>query len=156
MNIVIPNSLKVWSQFVHPIVMGLLLAITIYAFYLGLKVRQTRTVKGEIKKELIKGKYNIKHYKVASLLLAFLTINAFFAMAVTYINTGKIFFGSHLIAGLVVVNLVVISASLSPFMQRGNMWARNAHLAIGISILALFGWQAITGVRVVQNLIGKM
>lgn len=156
MNIIIPNSLKVWSQFVHPVVMWVLLIITIYTLYLGLKVRQTRNARSEVKKELIKGRYNIKHYKIASLLLAFLTLNAFFAMAVTYVNTGKIFFGSHLITGLIVVNLVVISASLSPFMQRGNMWARNVHLIIGTSILVLFGWQAITGTQVVQNIISKL
>ena len=156
MNIIIPNSLKVWSQFVHPILMWVLLVTTVYALYLGLKVRQTRNVTGEAKKELIKSRYNIKHYKIASLLLAFLTLNAFFAMAVTYVNTGKIFFGSHLIAGLIVVNLAVISASLSPFMQRGNMWARNVHLTIGIGIVILFGWQAITGTQVVYNIIDKL
>ena len=156
MDIAILDSLKVWSQFIHPVVMWLLLAITIYVLYLGIKVRQGRTATGETKKEIIKGRYNIKHYQIASLLLAFLTINAFLAMAVTYINTGKIFFGSHLIAGLVVVNLVVISASLSPFMQRGNIWARNLHLALGICISLLFGWQAFTGTQVVQNLISKM
>ena len=156
MDIAISDSLKVWSQFIHPVVMWLLLAITIYVLYLGIKVRQGRTATGETKKEIIKGRYNIKHYQIASLLLAFLTVNAFLAMAVTYINTGKIFFGSHLIAGLVVVNLVVISASLSPFMQRGNIWARNLHLALGICISLLFGWQAFTGTQVVQNLINKM
>ena len=156
MNIIIPNSLKVWSQFVHPVVMWVLLIITIYTLYLGLKVRQTRNARSKVKKELIKGRYNIKHYKIASLLLAFLTLNAFFAMAVTYVNTGKIFFGSHLITGLIVVNLVVISASLSPFMQKGNMSARNAHLVIGTGILMLFGWQAITGTRVVQNILDKI
>ena len=156
MNIIIPNSLKVWSQFVHPILMWVLLVTTVYALYLGLKVRQTRSVTGEAKKELIKGRYNIKHYKIASLLLAFLTLNAFFAMTVTYVNTGKIFFGSHLIAGLIVVNLAVISASLSPFMQRGSMRARNVHLTIGIGIVILFGWQAITGTQVVYNIIDKL
>lgn len=156
MNIAIPNSLKVWSQFIHPIAMSLLLATTIYAFYLGFKIRQGRTATGEAKKAIIKGRYNIKHYQIASLLLALLTMNAFLAMAVTYINTGKIFFGSHLIAGLVVVNLAVISASLSPFMQRGNMWARNVHFTLGIGIVVLFCWQAFTGTQVVQNLISKM
>ena len=110
MNLAIPESVKVWSQFIHPLIMWVLLATAIYALYLGLKVRQSRNAKGEAKKELIKGRYNINHYKVGSVLLALLTLNAFFAMAVTYVNTGKIFFGSHLIAGLVVVNLIVISA----------------------------------------------
>ena len=156
MNIAISDSLKVWSQFIHPTVMWLLLAIAIYISYLGIKIRQGRTATGEVKKEIIRGRYNIKHYQIASLLLAFLTINAFLAMAVTYINTGKIFFGSHLIAGLVIVNLIVISASLSPFMQRGSIWARNIHFALGMSILILFGWQAFTGTQVVQNIISKM
>lgn len=154
MNIVIPNSLKVGSQFIHPVIMWILLAITIYALYLGLKVRQIRNASGEVKKELIKARHNVRHYKIASLLLAFLTLNAFLAMAVTYINTGKIFVGSHLITGLIVVSLAVTSAALSPFMQK-NMWVRNVHLAIGIIILGLFGWQAVTGTQVVQNILNQ-
>ena len=156
MNIAIPNSVKVGSQFIHPLIGWILFATTIYTLYLGLKVRQTRNIKGKAKQELIKGRYNLRHYKIASLLLAFITLNAFLAMAVTYINTGKIFFGSHLIVGLIVTSLIVISASLSPFMQRGNVLARNIHLALGISILGLFGWQAITGTQVVQNIISKL
>lgn len=156
MNIVIPNSVKVWSQFIHPIIMWMLFATTIYTLYLGLKVRQTRNIKGKAKQELIKARYNLRHYKIASLLLAFITLNAFLAMAITYINTGKIFFGSHLIVGLIVTSLIVISASLSPFMQRGNVLARNIHLTLGISILGLFGWQVITGMQVVQNIISKL
>ena len=156
MSLAIPESVKVWSQFIHPIIMWVLLATAIYALYLGLKVRQSRNAKGDAKKELIKGRYNVKHYQVGSVLLALLTLNAFLAMAVTYINTGKIFFGSHLIVGLIVVSLIVTSASLSPFMQRGNMWARNIHFALNIGILGLFGWQAITGIRVVQNIVSKL
>jgi hypothetical protein len=156
MSLAIPESVKVWSQFIHPIIMWVLLATAIYALYLGLKVRQTPNAKGDAKKELIKGRYNVKHYQVGSILLALLTLNAFLAMAVTYINTGKIFFGSHLIVGLIVVSLIVTSASLSPFMQRGNMWARNIHFALNIGVLGLFGWQAITGIQVVQNIVSKL
>lgn len=156
MSLAIPESVKVWSQFIHPIIMWVLLATAIYALYLGLKVRQIPNAKGEAKKELIKGRYNVKHYQVGSILLALLTLNAFLAMAVTYINTGKIFFGSHLIVGLIVVSLIVTSASLSPFMQRGNMWARNIHFALNIGVLGLFGWQAITGIQVVQNIVSKL
>ncbi|HEY9771750.1 MAG TPA: DUF4079 domain-containing protein [Coleofasciculaceae cyanobacterium] len=156
MSLAIPESVKVWSQFIHPIIMWVLLATAIYALYLGLKIRQSRNVEGEAKKELIKGRYNVKHYQVGSVLLAVLTLNAFLGMAVTYINKGKIFFGSHLIVGLTMVSLIVTSASLSPFMQRGNMWARNLHLALNIGVLGLFGWQAITGVQVVQKMISQL
>ncbi|MGF1588157.1 MAG: DUF4079 domain-containing protein [Pleurocapsa sp.] len=156
MSLAIPKSVKVWSQFIHPIVMWVLLATAIYALYLGLKIRQSRNAEGEARRELIKGRYNIRHYKIASVLLALLTLNAFLAMAVTYVNQGKIFFGSHLIVGLIMVSLVVTSASLSPFMQRGNIWARNIHFAINIGVLGLFGWQAITGVQVVQKIISQL
>jgi Protein of unknown function (DUF4079) len=156
MSLAIPESVKVWSQFIHPMIMWVLLATAIYALYLGIKVRQSRNAQGEAKKELIKGHYNIRHYQVGSVLLAVLTLNAFLAMAVTYINTGKIFFGSHLIVGLIVVSLIVTSASLSPFMQRGSFWARNIHFAINIVVLGLFGWQTITGVRVVQKIISQL
>lgn len=156
MSLATLESVKVWSQFIHPLVMWVLFATAIYALSLGLKVRQTRNAEGDAKKKLIREHYNIRHYKIASVLLALLTLNAFLAMAVTYINQGKIFFGSHLIVGLLVVSLVVISASLSPFMQRGNMWARNFHYVINIGVLGLFGWQAVTGMQVVQKIIGKL
>lgn len=156
MNIAIPESIKVWSQFIHPVLMWVLLATTVYALYLGLKIRQIRSAEGETKKKLIKGRYNIRHYEIGSILLAFITIGAFLAMAVTYLNNGKIFFGSHLVIGLIIVSLVVTSASLSPLMQRGSMWARNVHFALNIGVLGLFSWQAITGVRVIQNIISKM
>jgi hypothetical protein len=156
MSLAIPESIKVWSQFIHPLIMWVLLVTAIYTLYLGLKIRQSRNAEGETKKELIKGRYNIKHYQVGSVLLAVLTLNAFFAMAVTYVNQGKIFFGSHLIVGLTVVSLIVTSASLSPFMQRGKMWARNLHFAINIGVLGLFSWQAITGVQVVQKIISQL
>lgn len=77
MSLAIPESVKVWSQFIHPIIMWVLLATAIYALYLGLKVRQSRNAKGDAKKELIKGRYNVKHYQVGSVLLALLTLNAF-------------------------------------------------------------------------------
>lgn len=152
----IPESIKVWSQFIHPVLMSMLLATAIYALYLGLKVRQIRSAEGEIKKELIKGRYNIRHHQIGSILLAFITIGAFAAMVVTYINNGKLFFGPHLIVGLTTVSLIVISASLTPLMQKGNMWARNVHLALNIGVLGLFSWQAITGVQIVQKIISKL
>lgn len=156
MNLTIPESVKVWSQFIHPIVMWALLATAIYALYLGLKVRQSRNAEGETKKELVKGRYNIRHYQVGSVLLAFMVISAIFAMAVTYINNGKLVLGPHLIVGLTTVSLIVTSASLAPFMQKGNMWARNIHFTLNIGVLGLFGWQAITGIQIVQKIISKL
>ncbi|MBD3560764.1 DUF4079 family protein, partial [Planktothrix sp. FACHB-1355] len=57
MSLEIPASVKVWSQFIHPVVMWVLLVISLYAMYLGIQVQRTRFAEGETKKELIKGRY---------------------------------------------------------------------------------------------------
>lgn len=156
MNIAIPESIKVWSQFVHPVIMWLLLVLAGYAFYLGMKVRKTRFAEGDEKKELIKGKFNVKHYQIGSLLLALMVVGSIAGMAVTYINNGKLFVGPHLLAGLGMTGLIAMSAALSPLMQKGQDWARYTHIVLNVAILGLFGWQAITGMDIVQRIISKM
>jgi hypothetical protein len=156
MNLVIPESIKVWSQFIHPILMWALLATSIYALYLGLQIQRTRAADGDLKKELIKGRFNVKHYQVGSVLLSLMVIGAIAAMGVTYINNGKLFVSPHLVAGLGMMALIATSASLSPFMQKGQNWARFTHIALNVVLLGLFGWQAVTGVGIVQKLISQM
>ncbi len=156
MSLQIPDSVKVWSQFIHPSLMWVLLAISIYALYLGIQVQRTRYADADVKKELIKGRYNVKHYQIGSLLLALMVVGTLIGMGVTYINNGKLFVGPHLLAGLGMTGLIAISAALSPFMQKGQNWARFTHIALNVVLLGLFGWQAITGVEIVQRIISKM
>jgi uncharacterized membrane protein len=156
MNITIPESVKVYSQFLHPALMWILFALSLYALYLGVKVRRTRSAEGEEKKELIKGKYNVKHYQVGSVLMALMILGSIGGMAITYINSGKLFVGAHLLAGLGMTGLIAVSASLSPFMQKGADWARYSHIFLNVAVLGLFGWQAITGVEIVQRIISKL
>ncbi|MDP8964964.1 MAG: DUF4079 domain-containing protein [Cyanobacteriota bacterium] len=156
MNLAIPDSVKVWSQFIHPSLMWVLLALSIYALYLGIQVQRTRYADGDVKKELIKGRYNVKHYQIGSLLLALMVIGTLIGMGVTYINNGKLFFGPHLLAGLGMTGLIATSAALSPFMQKGKNWARFTHIAVNVVLLGLFGWQAATGIEIVQRIISKM
>ncbi|HEY9797955.1 MAG TPA: DUF4079 domain-containing protein [Leptolyngbyaceae cyanobacterium] len=156
MNLVIPDSVKTWSQFIHPTIMWILLAMTIYALYLGIQVQRTRYADGEVKKELIKGKFNVRHYQIGSLLLALMVVTTLIGMGVTYINNGKLFVGSHLLAGLGMTGLIATSAALSPFMQKGQNWARFTHIALNVVLLGLFGWQAVTGVQIVQRIVSKM
>ena len=156
MNLEIPQSVKVWSQFIHPVLMWVLLAISFYALYLGLQIRRTRSAEGELKKELIKGKFNVKHHQMGSLLLALMVTVAIVGMGVTYINNGKLFVGPHLLAGLGMMAIIAIGASLTPLMQKGNDWARNAHIFLNVVLLGLFGWQAVSGVEILQRIISKM
>ncbi len=150
------EKIKVWSQFAHPILMWVLLIATLYAGYLGFQVRRTREAEGDLKKELIKGRFNVRHYQLGSIVLAFMVIGSLAAVAITYINNGKLFVAPHLIAGLTMTGLIATSASLSPYMQKGHDWARYSHIAINTVLVGLFAWQAVTGMQIVQNVINRM
>jgi uncharacterized membrane protein len=77
-------------------------------------------------------------------------------MAVTYINNGKLFVGPRLLAGLGMMVMVTISASLVPYMQKGNKFARLSHVGLNMTMLMIFAWQAFTGVQIVQKILSKM
>ncbi|HEY9752743.1 MAG TPA: DUF4079 domain-containing protein [Coleofasciculaceae cyanobacterium] len=156
MAIELPESVKVWSQFFHPLIMWVLLGLTLYAFYLGIKVRRTRSATGEEKKALVKGQFNLKHYQVGSLILALMVMGSIGGMAVTYINNGKLFVQPHLLAGLGMTGMIAVSAALSPLMQKGADWARYTHIALNLVIVGLFGWQAVTGMQIVQRILDRM
>jgi uncharacterized membrane protein len=76
-------------------------------------------------------------------------------MAATYIVNHKLFVGPHLLVGLSMTALIALSASLTPFMQKGNDVARYSHISINIVLLSLFGWQAVTGTQIVQKILSN-
>ncbi len=153
MNLELSASFKYWLNFFHPLTMWVLFALSLYAAYLGLKVQRTRNAQGDEKKELIKGRYNIKHHQIGSILLGLLVAGSIGGMAVTYINNGKLFVGPHLLAGLGITSIVAFSAALSPYMQKGANWARVTHILLNFTLLGLFAWQAVTGVEIIQRIL---
>jgi uncharacterized membrane protein len=153
MSLELSPSVKYWLNFFHPVLMWALLIFSIYAAYLGLQVQRTRNAQGEEKKELIKGRYNVRHYQMGSILLALMVAGAIGGMAVTYINNQKLFVGPHLLAGLGMTGLIAFSAALSPYMQKGANWARATHILINFTLLGLFAWQAVSGVQIVQKIL---
>jgi uncharacterized membrane protein len=156
MTSLIPQEIKPWLNFFHPLLMWVLLALSLYAMYLGWQIRQTRSATGEAKKTLIQGKFNTKHHVVGSIILALMVSGSIGGMAVTYINNNKLFVGPHLLAGLAMTSMIAISASLTPMMQKGVDWARYTHIMLNTVLLGLFGWQAFTGVEILQRIISKM
>ncbi|MBD2356861.1 DUF4079 domain-containing protein [Tolypothrix sp. FACHB-123] len=153
MDLALSQSTKYWLNFFHPLLMWLLLAVSIYAAYLGLQVQRTRNAQGDQKKELIKGRYNIRHHEIGSILLGLMVAGSVGGMTVTYINNGKLFVGPHLLAGLGMTTLIAFSAALSPYMQKGANWARMTHILVNFTLLGLFAWQAVTGVQIVQRIL---
>ncbi|MCY7408292.1 MAG: DUF4079 domain-containing protein, partial [Alkalinema sp. CAN_BIN05] len=105
---------------------------------------------------LIAGKFKDKHHAIGSAVLALMVLGTVGGMAVTYINNGKLFVGSHLFVGLGMASLIAVSASLTPLMQKGVEWARVSHIALNSAIVGLFAWQAVTGLDIVQRIIGRM
>lgn len=156
MNSEMLESLKVWSQFGHPLVMWGLFALSLYAMYLGFQARSIRSVEAEVRKELIQKDVRTKHYLMGSILLALMVVGCIGGMTVTYINNSKLFVGPHLIVGLAMTGIIAIAAALSPLMQKGNELARYTHIVLNIVLVGLFGWQAVTGMDIVQRIISKL
>ena len=150
------EAIKPWLNFIHPLLMWGILALTLYAGYLGYQHRQTRLATGEEKKALIKGKFMARHHQAGSLLLAVMVVGSLGGMASTYINNGKLFFGPHLLVGLGMMALIATSASMVPFMKKGNDAARYTHITLNAVLVGLFGWQAFSGVQIVQKILSSM
>ncbi|MEA5573523.1 DUF4079 domain-containing protein [Calothrix sp. UHCC 0171] len=147
--------LKPYLSFFHPVTMWILLVVALYAMYLGVQVRRTRLADGDIKKELVKGRFAIRHHQIGSILLALMVMGAIGGIIVTYLNNGKIVIGPHLFAGLGMVGLISTSAALVPFMQKHD-WVRSVHVSLNFILLGLFGCQAVTGVQIVQKIVSQM
>jgi uncharacterized membrane protein len=149
----IPTALDPIIKFSHPVLMWVLFALTLYAMYLGFQIRRTRAATGEVKKALIKGKFNERHHQVSSLMLALMILGTIGGMASTYLVNHKLFVGPHLLVGLGMTGIIAISASLTPFLQKGNDTARYAHISLNVLLFGLFGWQAVTGMQIVAKIL---
>ena len=52
--------------------------------------------------------------------------------------------------------MVATAASLVPYMQKGNDLARVSHVGLNMTMLLIFGWQALTGMQIVFKIISKL
>jgi hypothetical protein len=149
----LPTSIAFGLNFVHPLLMWLLLALSGYAMFLGIKAKKTRTADAEDRKQLIKGQFGKRHYLFGSLVLALMVLGMVGGMAVTYANNGKLFVGPHLLVGLGMTSLVVLAAALAPLIQAGNLIARKVHVGLNMTLMTLFLWQAVSGMQIVNKLL---
>ncbi|MBM5818052.1 MAG: DUF4079 domain-containing protein [Cyanobacteriota bacterium] len=140
-------------NFLHPVLMWVLLGLAGYSMVLGIKAKKTRTASPEERKELIKGQFAKRHYLLSSLMLALMVLGTVGGMAVTYLNNGKLFVGPHLLVGLAMTCLIAIAAAMSPLMQQGNLVARKVHVGLNMTMMTLFLWQAVTGMQIVNKLL---
>ena len=73
----------------------------------------------------------------------------------TYWRTGELFFGDHLIYGMILTAFWAISYSLTPAMQNGNVAAKNTHFGLNMLGLVFFTYQLGTGLEITGNVLAK-
>ena len=147
-----PESLSFGLNFVHPLMMWLLLAAGAYAMYLGIKAKKVRTGTPEQRKALVRGKFAQRHFLWGSALMVVMVFGTLSGMAVTYLNNGKQFVGPHLLVGLVMTGMIAAASALSPLMQRGDLMARKAHVGLNMGMMTLFLWQAVSGMQIMNRI----
>ncbi|MEM9271584.1 MAG: DUF4079 domain-containing protein [Cyanobacteria bacterium P01_F01_bin.143] len=152
----IPDFIKVWSQFAHPLFMWVLFGLFFYALYSGFQSRRIRTARKDVRKTLVKKKFRFKHHTIGSLILVLMVVGTVGGMAVTYINNGKLFVTAHLVVGLIMTSAIAIATALVPYMQKGNNFARITHIGINLVLLGLFGWETVTGMEILSSIIDRM
>ena len=148
--------LKSLIAFSHPVLMLGTLVGGFYALYLGWQVRRSRSADKEERKELIKGKYNQRHFQLGSILLVLWVVGGIGGMAATYTLYKKLFVSPHLLLGLSSIGVVAIAASLAPLVQQGKEWARLTHIAFTTTLLGLVLAQTFTGLQIVQKMLNEM
>lgn len=139
--------------FFHPVLMLITFVGTFYALYLGIQTRRTRNAPSEIRKQMVKEKYSLKHFYSGSGLLTFWVIGSLIGMAATYILYEQLFFSPHLVGGLCIVGLASIAAALVPLMKDGKQWARIAHIVLVVVIVIISISQTVTGLEIIPEII---
>ena len=118
-----PEALAYNLNFLHPLLMLGLLALSSYGMLLGIKAKKTRTADAETRKQLIKGQFAKRHFQIGSLILAITVLGTFGGMAVTYLNNGKLFVGPHL--------LVPQHGNDDPVSVAGGEWLSDPQQNLG-------------------------
>ena len=148
----LPEALAYNLNFLHPLLMLGLLALSSYGMLLGIKAKKTRTADPETRKQLIKGQFAKRHFQIGSLILALTVLGTFGGMAVTYLNNGKLFVGPHLLVGIGMTCLIALAVSLTSLMQQGNLIARKVHVGLNMAMMTLFLWQAVSGFQILNKI----
>lgn len=152
----LPLVIKSLVAVLHPVIMILVIIGTFSAAYFGIQVRRTRNADGEKRKEMVKAKYNQKHFQVASILLSGWIIGSILGMAATYYLYDKLFVSPHLIGGLATVAIAVIAAALVPWLQRAEKWARTIHIILAFLLVGFSISQVVTGFEIVLIMLDEV
>eukprot|EP00929_Paragymnodinium_shiwhaense_P041828 TRINITY_DN2171_c0_g1_i1.p1 TRINITY_DN2171_c0_g1~~TRINITY_DN2171_c0_g1_i1.p1 ORF type:complete len:266 (+),score=76.99 TRINITY_DN2171_c0_g1_i1:60-857(+) len=107
------------------------------------------------RKELVAAKYKDQHYNLSATLLGGGVFFTAYGVYNTWMRTERLFPGPHVYAGTAIVVLWAIGAALVPAMEKGNVAARNAHIALATLNVCLFIWQLPTGWEITMKVLGN-
>ena len=148
--------IKYLITFLHPVIMTLVIAGTFYAAYFGVQIKRIRNAEGEKRKEMVKAKYNQKHFQIASILLSLWVLGSILGMAATYYLYNKLFVSPHLIGGLGIIAIAAVAGSLAPWLQRRKDWARIVHTILAFLLLGFSISQVVTGFDIVLIMLDEI
>ena len=156
----IRNDLPIITKYlvaaIHPVIMIQVIIGTFYAAYFGMQIRRTRNAQGGKRKEMMKAKYNQKHFQIASILLSVWTLGSILGMAATYYLYNQLFLSPHLIKGLGIIAIAAVAGSLTPWLQRGKKWSRTVHIVLAVVLVGLSVSQVVTGFEIVLVMLNEI
>lgn len=152
----LPISIEYFVAAIHPVLMILAIVGTFSAAYFGIQIRRGRDLEKEKRKEMMKAKYNQKHFQIASILLAAWVVGSILGMAATYYLYNQLFVSPHLIGGLGVIAIASVAGSLTPWLQRGRRWARTTHIILAVLLVSLSVSQVVTGFDIVLIMLNEI
>ncbi|BAY26243.1 hypothetical protein NIES2100_60570 [Calothrix sp. NIES-2100] len=91
------------------------------------------------------------HYTIGISMVSLVLLLLAIGIIGTLGHFGSLGQSSHLIAGLVVVVLVLLSAFSANQISPERPWMRNLHVSINIILFIGFVWVSLTGWSVVQK-----
>ena len=152
----LPNLTKYLVAAIHPVIMILVIVGTFYAAYYGIQIRRSRNAEKEKRKEMLKAKYNQKHFQIASTLLAAWVVGSIVGMAATYYLYKQLFVSPHLIGGFGIITIAAVAGSLAPWLQRGKKWARTTHIILAVLLIGFSISQIVTGFDIVLTMLNEI
>lgn len=91
------------------------------------------------------------HYTIGGSMVLLVLLLLAIGIVGTLGHFGSLGHSQHLIAGLIVVGLVLLSAASATQIRPGRTWARSLHVWTNIILFIGFVWVSLSGWSVVQK-----
>jgi hypothetical protein len=91
------------------------------------------------------------HYMMGVTMVSLVLLLLAIGIIGTLGHFGSLGQSSHLVAGLIVVVLVLLSAFSATQISASRSWARPLHISINIILFVGFAWVSLTGWSIVQK-----